>query len=88
MKAMGNIIQINALCRFPYFNEFNMENYFCEFLQYEFHSHFDGLIGVNILNDLKANISYSKKELQQNDTVLKLYLHDSLPKSLPEINLS
>lgn len=85
VKAMGNIIKINTLCRFPCFNEFNMENYFCEFLEYEFHSHFDGLIGGNILNDLKANISYSKNELQLNDTVLKLYLHDSLPKSLPEI---
>lgn len=77
VKAMGNKIKIRKLCRFPCFQEFEAEGYICEFLEYNFHNYFDGLIGCNILNDLHAVIDYSNKKIQLNNVYLDLLVQEN-----------
>ena len=70
-------IKIRKLCRFPCFQEFEAEGYICEFLEYNFHNYFDGLIGCNILNDLHAVIDYSNKKIQLNNVYLDLLVQEN-----------
>lgn len=87
VTAMGNIIKINKICRIPCFREFGLGNQYCEFLEYNFHKKFDGLIGGNILDDLNAVINYPKRQLIINDTSIDFYMGEPQSVIKPETNI-
>lgn len=73
-KALNTKISITKLCRFPIFREFNLNDYYCEFLEYAFNEKFDGLIGNNILRDLNCIIDLPNRQLITNNAVLTIFL--------------
>ena len=75
LRAMGRKFQVTKLCKFPIFREFKCENYFCEFLEYNFNDTFDGLIGNNILSDLNCIIDYKNRQMTANNAVIPIYLN-------------
>lgn len=72
---MGREFKVKKLCRFPIFREFKCEDYFCEFLEYNFNNAFDGLIGNNILSDLNCIVDYKNRQMTTDDAVIPIYLN-------------
>lgn len=74
-RALGTKISITKLCKFPLFKEFNLSNYFCEFLEYPFNENFDGLLGNNILQDLCCIIDLPNRQLITSNAVVTIFLN-------------
>lgn len=75
LRAMGKEFKVKKLCKFPIFKEFECENYFCEFLEYNFNDKFDGLIGNNILSDFNCVIDYENRQMTVKNAVIFIYLN-------------
>jgi len=53
------------------FKEFNQDGHL-DFLLFEFHTYFDGLLGINILNKIRSNIDLENKILRVKGKEIKL----------------
>lgn len=50
IKVLNRTIKPHTCYKFPIFKEFNeSDKYLVEFVEYDFHTFFDGLVGNNIL---------------------------------------
>ena len=76
LKVLDRNVETNIVYRIPLFQEFNEKDYFVNFLEYQFHNRFDGLIGNNILVDLNAVINFQTRSLTTNKATIKMYLNE------------
>lgn len=75
LRALNKTSQVDIICRFPIFREFNLVDYYVDFLEYKFHDRFDGLIANNILCGLNAKIDYKNRVLSTDNSHIKLFLN-------------
>lgn len=74
LKVFDKHINCNVKCKFPLFDVFNLQNYFVEFLEYPFHTYFDGIIGNNILVPLCSIINYKEQLLITSKAQIPFFL--------------
>lgn len=60
----------------PCFSEFNEQNDITLYI-YKFHNHFDGLIGLDLLNSWQSNINLKDKTLSTRNAILPIKMYDS-----------
>lgn len=73
LKVLGRNIETSVKYKIPLFEEFNAKNLYVEFLEYQFHSCFDGLIGNNILLKLNPIINYKSRSLITENSNIPFY---------------
>lgn len=77
IKTIDNMIKISKINRIPLFKEFNRIGETAEFIEYDFHSEFDGLIGNNILKPLNCILNYKDRKLEMEKAQIKIFFQKS-----------
>lgn len=75
LLALGKTMSTNSKFRVPLPGIFNC-NYYVEFLEFNFHNKFDGILGNNILVNLKAIVNYGDRLLMTDTAVIPFYLNE------------
>lgn len=73
IKTVLREIQVTEKVEYPAFSEFNLKDTFI-FLLLKFHEYFDGLIGLDILSTLKANIDFKMLILQTPEATIPIHI--------------
>lgn len=74
-KTLGHYLTSNIRYKIPLFSIFEEENYYVDFMEYPFHSTFDGLIGNNILNPLDCIIDYSNRTIKTKHANIPFFMN-------------
>lgn len=72
LKTLNHVVNIHEVVNIPLFEELSSSSQKVEFLVCDFHDRFDGLIGNNILMQIKAVVDYRTNHLIVGEKKIKL----------------